>query len=70
MSLLVTVYLEPIVAKVGGEKPLATVTEQLGACQHSYQGHLCATEKYVSVIKSHGAGCRMSRHPRMYEAER
>ena len=35
VSLLVTVCLEPMVAKVG-EESLATVAEQLGACQYSY----------------------------------
>ena len=35
VSLLVTVWLEPMVVKVGGEELLATVAEQLGACQHS-----------------------------------
>ena len=46
VSLLVTVYLEPIVAKVGGEESLAAVAEQVGACQYSSRGHLCATEKH------------------------
>ena len=36
VSLLVTVYLDPMVVKVGGEESLATVAEQLGACQYSY----------------------------------
>ena len=36
VSLPVGVYLEPVVVKVGGEEPLATVAEQLGACQYSY----------------------------------
>ena len=36
VSLLVTVYHEPMVAKVGGEESLATVAEQLWACQYSY----------------------------------
>ena len=36
VSLLVTVCLEPMVAKAGGEESLATVAEQLGACQYSY----------------------------------
>ena len=45
VSVFVTVYLEPIVAEAGGEESLATVAEQLGACQYSSQGHLCATEK-------------------------
>ena len=38
MSLLVTVYLEPMVVKVGGDESLATVAEQLGACQYSVRG--------------------------------
>ena len=46
MLLLITVYLEPLVVKVGGEESLATVTEQFGAFQYFYQGHLCAAEKY------------------------
>ena len=36
VSLLVTVCLEPMVPNVGGEESLATVVEQLGACQYSY----------------------------------
>ena len=46
VSLLVTMCLEPMVAKVGGEESLATIAEQLGACQYPYYSHLCATEEY------------------------
>ena len=36
VSLLVTVCLEPMVVKVGGEESLATVADQLEGCQYSY----------------------------------
>ena len=38
MSLLVTVYLEPMVVKVGGEESLATVAEQLGLANIPIRG--------------------------------
>ena len=59
VSLLVTVCLEPMVVKVGGEESLATVAEQVGVGQCSDDGHLCYRE-VLCVIKPQGAGYRMS----------
>lgn len=45
VCLFVTLGLEPLVVKVGGEESLVTVTEQLGACIYCYEGNLYSTEK-------------------------
>ena len=35
----------------------------------THQGASLCYREVLSVVKSHGAGCRVSRNPRMYEAE-